>query len=160
MAAAGGTYCRRTATQSLCLQTSIKSVSGLRGKQRQSKIPKNADVSRTLVLLEPRFLQGLHHYKCSPPFVTPAWYCLLIQSTSPKVHWGSRRNQTCWQCDRTNKQQLRRPIFCIFQRLLVSSFTQIPGIQSQINTTETKLVSLWGNHWTWNISYVTRRNAT
>lgn len=60
-------YHRGIAKQSLCLKTSVKSISGLRGKTGESKITRSADVSRTLVLLDPRFLQGLHHYKCSLP---------------------------------------------------------------------------------------------
>lgn len=66
-----GTYYRGIAEQNLCLKTSVKSLSGLRGKKGQSKIT-SADESKTPVLLDPHFLQGLHHYKYSLPSATLA----------------------------------------------------------------------------------------
>ena len=51
----------------VCLKTSVKSISWLRGKRRKKTKNRERLSSRILDLLDPHFLQGLHRYICSPP---------------------------------------------------------------------------------------------
>lgn len=123
-------------TKSVCLKTSVKSISGLRGVRRQSKVTRSADISRLLVLLDPHFLQDLHHCKCSLPTATLAWDCPLTQSRSPTLN-----------------KQLSWPILCIFWRPIHCSpvLCKSQTFSQQSAPLKTKIVSLWGDHRIWNI---------
>lgn len=51
----------------VCLKTSVKSISGLRGKRRRKTKNREKLSSRILDLLDPRFLRDLHRCRCSLP---------------------------------------------------------------------------------------------
>ena len=129
----------------VCVSPSVfNQCQGWEETEGESKSMRSADVTKSPVLLDPHFLQGLCHYSRSLPSVTLEDIVFWYRTDHPRFV-GILGEIRYLGSVTAMHEQFWRPISCVFRRWFLSTFTQISGIQSAISTTgsQNSLILRW-----------------